>query len=162
MAKNNAPIYMNISKCLFFKILILVPILHSSCATPKALEYRGYNNLRIENVGFSSTTLKIELNYFNPNNFGLQLKSTDLDIFINNNYLGNTYQEYQVTIPKSNEFIIPLSIDIDMKNLFKNSLHAFANKEVTVKISGSIKVGKANTFISFPVNYEEKQQFSIY
>lgn len=153
---------MKISKSFYFAILITLPLLHVSCVTPKVLEYRNYNNIRFENVGFATTTLKIDLNYFNPNNFSLKLKSTDLDIFINNIYLGNTYQEYQIDIPKFNEFAIPLNINVDMKNILKNSLHAFANKEVTIKISGSIKIGKANTFISFPVNYEEKQQFSIY
>ena len=92
--------------------------------------------------------------YYNPNGFGLQLKRTELDIFVNGVLLGHSSQDYQITIPKKEQFIIPITMDIDMKNLIKNSLTTLFNKEVNVKVTGSIKVGKANVFVSFPVNYE--------
>jgi len=92
--------------------------------------------------------------YYNPNGFGLQLKRTELDIFVNGVLLGHSSQEYQITIPKKEQFIIPITMDIDMKNLIKNSLTTLFNKEVNVKVTGSIKIGKANVFVSFPVNYE--------
>lgn len=104
----------------------------------------------------------MDLVYFNPNNFGLELKSTDIDIFINDVYLGHTQQVYQVTLPRKEEFAFPITIDVDMKNLLKNGFSTFFSKQVKVKITGSVKVGKANTFISFPIRYEENQQFSIF
>ncbi|MEP7093892.1 MAG: hypothetical protein ABI793_07520 [Flavobacterium sp.] len=39
-------------------------------------------NFTVDKIGFSSTTIKMDLVYYNPNNFGLQLKSTDLDIYL--------------------------------------------------------------------------------
>ncbi len=104
----------------------------------------------------------MELVYFNPNNFGLQLKRTDLDIYIDNVLLGHTTQEYQITIPKKEEFSIPIQLSVDMRNLLKNSLHLAAKKQVMVKLTGSIKVGKANVFISFPVKYEEAETFTLF
>jgi LEA14-like dessication related protein len=104
----------------------------------------------------------MDLIYYNPNNFGLELNRTDLDIFINNNYLGRTAQEYQVSIPRRAEFSIPIKIDVDMKNLLKNGFTTFINNEVMVKVTGSIRVGKINVFKSFPVNYEGKQQFTFF
>jgi len=92
--------------------------------------------------------------YYNPNGFGLELKRTELDIFVNGVLLGHSSQDYQITIPKKEQFIIPITMDIDMKNLIKNSLTTLFNKEVNVKVTGSIKIGKANVFVSFPVNYE--------
>lgn len=132
------------------------------CSPPKALEYREFKNLSIEKLGFASSAVKMDLVYFNPNNYGLQLKRTDLDVYINNTYVGHTSQEYQVTIPRKEEFSIPIQIEVDMKNLLKNGITLLFNKEVTVKLTGSVKVGKANVFISFPVNYEEKQVFTLF
>lgn len=145
------------SLIVFFSMTVLV-----SCGPPKALEYRSFKNFRVEKLGFASSAVKMDIIYFNPNNYGLQLKKTDLDVYINNVLLGHTSQEYQVTIPKKEEFSIPIQFDADMKNLLKNGLSVFSNKEVTVKCTGSVKVGKANVFISFPVNYEEKQVFSLF
>jgi hypothetical protein len=46
------------------------------------LEYRDFKNFEVGQVGFSSTSVKMDLVYYNPNNFSLQLKSTELDIFL--------------------------------------------------------------------------------
>ena len=135
----------------FFLLLTLLLV---SCSTPKELEYRDFRNFSIQKIGFSTSSAKMDMIYYNPNGFGLQLKRTELDIFVNGVLLGHSSQEYQITIPKKEQFIIPITMDIDMKNLIKNSLTTLFNKEVNVKVTGSIKVGKANVFVSFPVNYE--------
>src|SRR5436190_14462702 len=135
----------------FFLLLTLLLV---SCSTPKELEYRDFRNFSIQKIGFSTSSAKMDMIYYNPNGFGLQLKRTELDIFVNGVLLGHSSQEYQITIPKKEQFIIPITMDIDMKNLIKNSFTTLFNKEVNVKVTGSIKVGKANVFVSFPVNYE--------
>lgn len=142
-------------------IVLSIVLLLSSCREPKELEYRDFKNLSTENLGFSSSTIKVDLIYYNPNNFGLQLKRTDLDVFINGNLLGHTAQDYQISIPRKGEFTLPLKIDVDMKNAYKNAFPALFGKEVMVKITGKVKVGKANVFKSFNVNYEGKQKFSL-
>ncbi len=134
----------------------------ASCAAPKDLVYKDFQNLKIEKVGFAASLVKLELLYYNPNNFGLQLKRTDLDIFLDDSYLGHTAQEYQVSIPKRGDFVLPVQIDVDMKNIFKNALNSFLGKEVKVKVIGTVKVGKANVFKSFQVNYEGLQKISIF
>jgi LEA14-like dessication related protein len=133
-----------------------------SCGPPKALEYRDFKNFTIEKLGFSTSAVKMELVYFNPNNYGLQLKRTDLDIYINDVLMGHTSQDYQITIPRKEEFSIPIKVDVDMQNLLKNSLNVMVKKQVMVKLTGSVKVGKANVFISFPVNYQELETFSLF
>jgi LEA14-like dessication related protein len=138
----------------FFSALLLLTILLLGCSTPKELEYRDFKNFSIQKVGFASSAVKMEIIYYNPNNFGLQLKQADLDIFINDYYLGHTVQEYQVTIPRKMEFSVPIQMDVDMKNLFINGLSVLFNKEVTVKATGHITAGKANFFMNIPVNYE--------
>lgn len=143
-------------------IFFLLTNLLISCSVPKELEYRDFKNLNIEKMGFSSSAIKMDLIYYNPNNFGLELNRMDLDIFINNNYLGKTSQDYLISIPRRDEFSIPIKIDVDMKNLLKNGFTTFLNNEVTIKVTGTIRIGKLNVFKSFPVNYEGKQQFTLF
>ncbi len=134
----------------------------SSCQAPKELEYRDFKNLKVEKLGFGASSLKLDVIYYNPNNFGLQLKYTDLDIFIDGNYLGHSSQDYQISIQRLSEFTLPLQINLDMQNLLKNALPTFLGKEVTVKITGKVKLGKANVYKTFPVNYEGKQRFTVF
>ncbi len=151
----------------FFKLptLFIITILTTlliSCSTPKELEYRDFKNFTIDKLGFSATSIKMDLIYYNPNNFGLQLKSTELDIFLDNNYLGHSMQEQFVNIPRRQEFSIPVKVEVDMKNLLRNGMTTLLRSEVLVKVIGTVKVGKANLFKSLPVNYEGRQKFTIF
>ena len=153
---------MKISFRLYPILLFSITFFASSCQAPKELVYRDFKNLKVEKVGFASTTLKLDLIYYNPNNFGLQLKYTDLDIYVDNNYLGHSSQDYQITINKLAEFTMPLAIEVDMKNLLKNAIPTILGKEVMVKITGTVKLGKANVYKTFPVSYEGLHRFSTF
>lgn len=131
------------------------------CREPKELVYRDFKNFSVGNLGFSSSTVKMDLVYYNPNNFGLQLKDTELDVYINGTLLGHTSQATQISIPKLQEFYLPISFDVDMKNVFKNMFTSLFNSEVTVKLTGRLKIGKANVFMGMPVNYEGIQKFTL-
>jgi len=147
---------------LYSTMVLVLAIFTPSCQEPKELVYRDFKNLKLEKVGFAASTIKVDLVYYNPNNFGLQLKYSDLDIFVDNTYLGHSGQSYQITIPRLAEFTIPLAVDVDMKNLLKNTLPTLLGKEVMVKIKGTVKLGKANVYKTFPVNYEGLQKFSLF
>lgn len=143
-------------------LLIAATIFMSSCRAPKDLEFREYNSVSLDNMGFTSSSLKMNLVYYNPNNFGLELKRTELDIYVDSTYLGHSSQELQVAIPRRDIFTIPLKVDLDMKNLLKNGLTTLMNKEVLVRAVGNVKVGKAGVYKNFKVDYSSKQQFSLF
>jgi len=134
----------------------------NSCHGIKELEFKEYKNFKLEKAGFSKSTISVDLVYYNPNTFGLELKKTDLDIYINDNLLGHSVQEVQVNIPKKQQFTLPLKIDVDMKNILKNSLTTLLNKEVTIKATGKIKVGKANLYKTLPFEYSTKQEIILF
>ncbi len=133
----------------------------AGCSSPKELVYKDVTNLEMGKLGFGASTLKFDVVYYNPNNFGLKLKKTELDIYINNTFLGHTVQDQQIAIPKKADFAIPITVAVDMKNIYKNLFSALFNSEVMVKAVGKVTVGKAGIFKSFPVNYEGKQKISM-
>jgi LEA14-like dessication related protein len=137
-------------------------VVFMSCSSPKALEYREYHNFSVEKLGYSNSTIKIDLVYFNPNNFRMQLRNTDLDIFINGKLLGHSSTDTLIPIPKRDTFSLPVMFDVNMQSLYQNALNTLLGKEVTLKVSGKVKIGKANVFMYFPVNYESKETFSLF
>jgi len=146
----------------YFWILGFAATALLSCSSPKALEYKTFHNFAIEGLGFSNSAISLDLEYYNPNNFGMQLKSTDLDIFINGNLLGHSSLETLIRIPKRDTFSIPVKFNVDMQNAFKNVWNTLTGKEILVRLSGKVRVGKANVFMSLPVEYETKQTFSMF
>lgn len=134
----------------------------SSCREPKSLEFKEFKNLSVDKLSFAGAGLKVDLVYYNPNNFSLQLNRTDLDIFIDSTFLGHSSQDIQIAIPKRDNFTIPLKVELDVKNLLKNGIASLLNKNVSVRVLGSVKVGKAGIYKSFPVDYTSIQNFSLF
>lgn len=142
--------------------LFFIVVVFMSCSSPKALEYREYRNFSVEKLGYSNSTIKLDLVYFNPNNFRMQLRNTDLDIFINGKLFGHSSTDTLIPIPKRDTFSLPVMFDVNMQSLYQNALNTLLGREVTLKVSGKVKIGKANVFMYFPVNYESKETFSLF
>jgi LEA14-like dessication related protein len=143
-----------------FFILISISTILFSCTGFKDLEFKEYKDVKLDKVGFNKTTLSLSLVYYNPNNFGLELNHTEMDLFINDNYLGHVDQNVQVRVRKRDRFTLPIKVDIDMKNIIKNGLMGLFNKEVEIRAKGKIKAGKANIFKVVPFEYKTKQKLS--
>lgn len=133
-----------------------------SCNTIKAPTYIGFENLKIETLNFNSSNLTIDVNYYNPNNFSLDVHKSDLNFYINDNLLAHSTQEFEIKIPKKGNFTIPLQIKLDNKTILKNSLNALLKKEVDIKATGSINLGKGSLHTNFPVYFVTKQTLSIF
>jgi LEA14-like dessication related protein len=143
----------------------LIFALATSCRKPKDLVYKDFKNLNVDKLSFSNATLKVDIIYYNPNNFGLQLARTDLDVYMDSTYVGKSSQEFQIKIPSKADFTIPLIVNLDVKNLLKNgftALQSLMNKDVMVRFKGNIKVGKLGVYKSFAVDYSMKQNFSSF
>jgi LEA14-like dessication related protein len=143
-------------------LIVLFFTFLSSCQKPKDLVFKEFKNLKVDQLSFSGAALNVDLVYFNPNNFGLQLSRTDLDIFVDSTFLGHSSQNIQVKVPKRDNFTIPLKVDLDVKNLLKNGVTSLFNKDVKVRVLGSVKLGKAGVYKTFPVDYTSVQNFSMF
>lgn len=119
-------------------------------------------NFKIEKLGFEKSKISMDLTYYNPNNFGVNLKQVDCEIYVNEHYLGKYKLDTTLHIPKKSEFSLPSKIDVDMKNIFKNAFSALFSNEVTVKAKGRTRVGKAGIFVNVPFNYEGKHKFELF
>lgn len=150
----------NYSLLLYTSILLIVTM--TSCRTVKDLEYKEVKNIKLDKAGFSSIIVKADVVYYNPNKFSVEVNQANVDIFLNDNFLGNSKQIVQTKIPKESIFILPLQVEIDNKNLLKNGLNALFNKEVTLKMKGSVRAGKAGIFKTFPIDYKTVQKNPLF
>ena len=145
----------------FFYTAFLSSIIIISCRAPQGFDYRDVKNITIEKLGFDSSTLKMELVYFNPNNFGVTLKNVDCEIYIDKKYLGHYNLDTIMLIEKKSEFALPSTIKVNMKNIYKNALNLLFSKEVEVNVKGTTKVSKFGFNITVPFNYINKHQINM-
>jgi len=143
-------------------LLAAVLMISVSCEKPTAFDYRDVKNIKVDNFGLSTTQVSMDLVFFNPNNFGVNLKNAACEIYIDSNYVGKFVLDTLMHIPKSSEFTLPASMQVNMKGLFQNSLNILFNKEVTIGARGTTRVGKGGLYVTIPFNYQGKQKINFF
>jgi LEA14-like dessication related protein len=137
-------------------------LLLASCSKPKDFEYRDIKNVKLNTIGFSQTSLSFDLVYYNPNEFGVDLKKVDSEVFIDSLYFGKFQLDTLMHINRMSEFVLPAKINISMQNMLKNSAKMLLKKEVLLQASGTVKAGKGGVFKTVPFTYETKYSFSLF
>jgi len=149
----------------FFRLGILILTiwgLASSCEKAKDLEFVRVAGINFESLGFSKSIVRLNLAYYNPNNFKLKLKDASFDLFFDDNLVGHSLQDTMIAIPAKDTFYFPVKLEVNMENVLKNALGAFMNKEVTIRATGNCKVGKGGVYLPFPIKCETKQPLKFF
>jgi LEA14-like dessication related protein len=140
--------------------LAIALILLSSCGGKNKVqepEYRDIRNIRLINVGPLQSTAGVDLVYYNPNDFGVQIATARGDIYIDNNYFGRFELDDKVQVRKRSEFILPATVKVDMIGAVKNQRELYKKKEALVRIDGIATLKKAGFSREIPIKYESMQ-----
>jgi len=137
-------------------ILAISLIVLSSCGTNnlKQPEYRDIRNIRLINLGPLQSTAGVDLVYYNPNKFHVQLEAARGDIYLDSSYFGQFELNEKVQVNKRSEFILPATVKIDMISAIKNQRDLYKKKEALVRIQGTAMVRKAGFSKEIPIIYE--------
>jgi LEA14-like dessication related protein len=134
-------------------------VLLTSCGTAhiKEPEYRDIREVKLIEVGLLQSTAGIDLVYYNPNNFSVQLSEARGDVYIDNAYVGRFSLDEKVQVGKRSEFIVPAIIKLDMIGAIRNQQDIFKKKEVLVRIEGFARIKKAGISRDLPIKFEAVQ-----
>ena len=149
--KNRLPVLLMILNC---SILF-------SCGKIQEPEFRSVKNFNVENPGIDSSGVSLDVELFNPNSFGVNLKETVGDFYVDNIYLGRLEQDTTIAISANSAFIVRLKGNVLMRELLKNPLAILLQKEVLFRAEGSTKLGKAGFFKTYPFNIQQKQSMDF-
>lgn len=135
--------------------LLLLGILSglSSCRTLKEPEYLGFENLRFHEFEASESTIFLEMKCYNPNKVRLKIKKAAGDAYLNDTYLGHFRVDTLIRLLPKQNFIIPVTLLVDKKNIFKNSMAALLQSTVTLKFEGKAKLGKGFFYANYPIRH---------
>lgn len=140
---------------LTYTLLLLLSCKTSPVKEPVFVDAR---NFRMGKLGFKQSELKMLLVYFNPNGVGLDLEKAELDVFVENKFLGHTSLDTLIRIPAKDTFYIPVKLELDMKNLASNLVSIGLKEEVELKMKGNARFKKAGIGFNFPVDYTGKHK----
>jgi LEA14-like dessication related protein len=142
-------------------LLTLVPaiLLLAACKTSRIQEpeYREIRGVRIMDVDLLHTTAGLDLVYYNPNDFNVQLNEVRGDVYIDGVRLGRFGINDKVDVRKRREFVVPAVIRLDNISAIKNHRDIWKKKDAVIRIEGIARVKRSGYVKDVPINYEGKQ-----
>ena len=124
----------------------------------KEPDFIAARNFTFGKMGLKESNIGMDLYYYNPNSFKLQLKKAELDVYLENRFVGKTILDTLLDIPPKDTFTIPVKMGVDMKNLFPNLITLALKEEVELKVEGTVRVMKSGISLNIPVHYTGKHK----
>lgn len=148
-------------KTYLLPVLGVLMLFLTSCREIKDPEFRRIERFRVKSIGLQHATIGFSITYHNPNNFGVSVKEAVADVVLDSIPIGQFRQDSTITVNRSSEFSIPLTGTITLETLRKFDLSSLPFKEVPVKATGSVRVGKGGIFVTRPVEYQGRHRLEI-
>lgn len=137
---------------------LLIALFACACAKPKDLEYVDFQNIQVLQVGLQESSVGMDIRLFNPNRQQIQLRKADVDVYINNQFLGKTSLDTLIQIPKRDTFSIPVVLKIGTLSAATNLLQYLSDTSTLIRLEGNARFGKAGVFFNYPIKYEGRKK----
>lgn len=133
----------------------------ASCGKVEDPRFRRLENFGVRNISLQDATIGFNATYFNPNKFGVNVKEAVFDFYADTLYLGKFLQPQGIDVNPAAEFSIPLEGRVSWQKVRNSGFEKLAGKEVLIKATGSVKVGKAGVYMTKNINYEGRHMLDL-
>ncbi len=128
-----------------FFLIITLAFLLKSCTLFHSVEVGEVQSINFTRFGNQKVTFELLIPIENRNFLNFKIKDVDLDVIVNNEYLGKiTNVEEVLVFNRSNEsYTFPLDIEYTGTNILKGALTLFSfflERKAEVRIAGFIRV----------------------
>ena len=123
--------------------LILVVFILTGCSIYKTVDIGDVNNVDFKGMVDNKVNLNLKVPISNPNGYKIKIKSMNLDLKINGNYIGKMTIADVIVIPKKSEEVQVFPVEIIVKNPLASmaTMYKLRNaKSFEMDINGTIKV----------------------
>lgn len=148
----------------FILILSIGLLLFNACQLfVKKPELRSLKNVHVHNASKSKVKISGDLEFFNPNSFSIDINSALINVKINDYDVGQISQVEKVKILKKSNFKLPVVINFNPKEMFKDKPEMVfkiytllvVSKKIELTYKGAIHFDIKGVDISVPVNLTE-------
>jgi LEA14-like dessication related protein len=143
-------------RTLLFPVLLLFMI--SSCAV-QAPEFMGSEGFKMEKMDGKEIRFTAGIKVKNPNWFGIKIKKSMLDVYVEDQLMGQVQLEKKVKLKAKRENSLTLPLKAILEDGAMITMMRYASKEnVNVRIKGKVKGGI--WIFSKKIEIDEKRQVS--
>lgn len=140
--------------------LLLFMVVLCSCGKMEEPQFKRLENFNVKSLGLKETVVGFDATLHNPNSFGVTVKESAVDVYLDSVFVGNFKQTQQISVNSEADFSIPLEGKIPISRAINMNLPGLIGKEVLVRADGSVRVGKAGVFVTKEFSYEGRQRLT--
>lgn len=131
----------------------------SSCGPKEDIEFKYVKDVIVD--ANTEPLLKGKAVLYNPNKQRMKLRKINVDVYVNDKKTARVDQEPSMIIPAEAEFIVPLEVKLNMKELgFMDTLFGMlGGKKMKVRYKGTVSVTYKGIPVRVPVDYESTINF---
>ena len=154
-------------KSLITILALSAVLLFSGCSGPSIPEYRSFKIGKIKRVD-KKWQITGDALFMNNNSFGGNVKTCDIDVYMNDVLATHINQSIKVNIDANSEFKIPVTFSVDTKKLRKENkgflrgaFKSLFKEKIDLRYDGNFVVDLMGTAVKIPFEYEEKVGFGV-
>ncbi|MGB0933934.1 MAG: LEA type 2 family protein [Lishizhenia sp.] len=120
--------------------LLCLGVLLTGCIEYDDVEFEGVSNFKMGSFKEGKLTFDLDAKLFNPNGYAITVKPSEVDVFIEDDYIGIARLLEKVKMKKktSESYFIPLELTLEKGAMLKLMRYAL-KKEINVTIKGKVK-----------------------
>jgi LEA14-like dessication related protein len=104
-------------------------------------EFRGVSNFKLDEFKGNHISFQLDVDVFNPNGYGIRVRPSVFDVYINNQYVGKGKldKSFKMRRKKNTVCHLPISLDLERGIMLKLIRWAQSGK-VDLRVDGDLKV----------------------
>ena len=145
------------------RLFAFLPLLLSSCFSYREVIFKGITDLQVSSLDQQGISARAMVTLDNPNGFRIHVNDPDVDLYLNDVYIGKATLDSNLTLDKraSKDYSVPMHATFDGHGTeaMVAILGAALSGHAKLKAKGSV-VGKAFLFSKrFP--FEQESEFDL-
>jgi LEA14-like dessication related protein len=148
---------------LFNFLLKILPILFlASCANLENIEVGEIEDVNFSRFANRTIEFEVIMPIDNPSGFRFRITDVDLDVYINNEYMGKITNVDNILIPSRSSELYTFPLKVEFSNILKGALSMFnlyLDRQAEVEIKG--RIGVRSFPVSRRITVDEKTQIKL-
>lgn len=123
-------------------LIFIIGFFFTSCEVYEDLDVEEIKSVKIGTIKDGKLNLKITADVLNPNAYGIKLKETDLQVFLDDNFMGTAHLNSPVKLLRKQTKTYTFDVEVGLeKGVMAKLITLALKKEVMLKVKGDIKAG---------------------
>ncbi len=122
---------------------IFLSALFVSCSGFESIEVGEIEDVKLNRFANRTVEFEVLMPIDNPSSFRFRIVNVDLDVYINNEYLGNISNVDNISIPSKSSELYTFPLKVQFSNILKGAVsmfNLFLDRQAEIEVRGRISV----------------------